>query len=526
MKRTIRAIALVMALMMVLALAGCGTEDTMTVRVGLVGENELPEPAMVSNDGEKTVVSHLYENLMKLVPDGEGGVQLLPGQARNYECEDEVDGTQTYTFKLRDDITWSDGKPVTADDFVYAWQHLADPAVKSPNASLLSVVAGYDKARSKGDMTLLQVTAEDEQTLVVKLNCRCAYFLSAVCTAAATMPVRADGAAVSNGAYCLTAQENNTLRLSKRNGYCDSKRILPDELHFVFGRSDAELETWFKDGELDIVLHQPGEGIMDSADMYPQTMVLLVNQSAPSLQSVMLRQAMSLVIDRNEIVRELGGAYAVADGLVTYGILAEDGTSFRESNGMLIDNEPKHYADNCTLAKDKMTEAGYDNTAAISALGKITLLYVQNVDNEKVVSALEKVWKDNLGLTVERNGVAAQDMAAALKKGEFALALTDVTGGYNDASAFLSQFGGKASGNYGRFRVDAYNMLLRVAQTSSNEEARLAYLNDAERLLLEKGGVIPLYCAGCNHELRDGLTGLYSNGVGVYYFGSINEVSN
>ena len=526
MKRTIRTIALLLALMMVLALSGCGTEDAMTVRVGLVGENELPEPAMVSNDGEKMVVSHLYENLMKLVPDGEGGVLLQNGQARSCECVDELDGTQTYTFKLRDDIKWTDGQTVTAEDFVYAWQHLADPKVKSPNASLLSVVAGYDKARSKEDMTLLQVTAEDEQTLVVKLNCRCAYFLSAVCTAAATMPVRADGTAASNGAYCLAAQENNTLRLAKRSGYYDSKRIVLDGLHFIFGTSSAELSALYKDNELDFALYQPGEGTMENADMYPRTTALLVNQSAPSLKSEALRQAMSLVIDRNAIVKDLGGAYAAADGLVTYGILAEDGTSFRESNGVLIDNEEKHYEDNCAMAKEKMSEAGYDNTAAISALGKITLLYVQNVDNDKVVTALEKVWKDKLGLTIVRNGVAAQDMAAALKKGEFTLALTDVTGGYNDASAFLNAFSSKASGNYGRFRSSAYNMLLRVAATSSNEEARLAYLEDAERLLLEKGGVIPLYCAGCNHELRDGLTGLYSNGVGVYYFGNINEVSN
>ena len=526
MKRTKRYAALLLALVMTLLLGGCGKEETFTVRVGLLGENQLVEPAMVSNDSERTVVSHLYENLMKIVPDGENGIQVQPGQAKSYTCDDEVDGTQTYTFHLRDDITWSDGQAVTAEDFVRSWRHLADPETKSPNAAMLNVVQGYDKARSKGDMSLLQVEAEDEQTLVVKLNCRCAYFLSAICTAAETMPARTDDLAVSNGAFCMTALEDSTMHLAKRNGYYDSKRIAPDELQIIFGHSDAELATMYKDKELDFVRYQPGEGVMDGADMYPSTTALLVNQSAPSMKSAALCQAMSLVIDRNTMVADLGGAYAAADGLVTYGILAEDGTSFREEGSPIIDNDPKHYEDNCALAKEKMAEAGYDNSAAIESLGKITLLYVDSLDNKQPVSDMKKAWKDKLGLDVTLNGVLPQDMAEALRKGEFTLALTDVTASYSDASAFLSQFSGKSAGNYGHFRDRAYNMLMRVAATSSNEEARIAYLKDAERLLLEKGGVIPLYSALCNHELRNGLTGLYSNGAGVYYFNSINEVTN
>lgn len=135
--------ALCLALLTVLSLAGCGQNTrSMVLRVGLVGQSAVPDPAMVTTDSEKIVVSHLYENLMKLTPDGEGGTQVTGGQVRSYHCEDELDGTQTYTFTLRSDLTWSDGQPVTASDFVYAWQRLADPDTKSPNAALLSVVAG------------------------------------------------------------------------------------------------------------------------------------------------------------------------------------------------------------------------------------------------------------------------------------------------------------------------------------------------------------------------------------------------
>lgn len=86
---------------------------------------------MVTTDSERIVVSHLYENLMKLSSDGQGGSRVEAGAARKYTCTDNNDGTQTYTFTLRD-MKWSDGQKVTAADFVYAWQRLADPATASP----------------------------------------------------------------------------------------------------------------------------------------------------------------------------------------------------------------------------------------------------------------------------------------------------------------------------------------------------------------------------------------------------------
>lgn len=523
MKRITKVTALCLALLMVLSLYGCGKDADVALRIGLTGSNTVPDPAMVASDSERIVVSHLYENLMKLTSDGEGGIHAVGAQARSFHCEDALDGTQTYTFTLRDDLTWSDGQRVTAADFVRAWQRLADPATNSPNAFLLSVVAGYDQVRSKNDPSLLQVTAEDEKTLVVKLNCRCPYFLSSICTAAATMPVRADGVAATNGIYCLASQESNHLLLTARSDYYDRKRVYTNALNFTFCQSAADLSALYDEGSLDFMLGRPGEGAAETATAYPRMGVLLINQSAPSMKSESLRQAMSLVIDRNTMAEGLSGAYMAADGLVSSGILVEDGSFFRDSSGALIDNDPSHYADNCAAAHEKLVEAGYDSDAAMAALGKVTLLYAGGEKNEKIVTQLCQVWQDELKLTV--TPIATDDMAGALKKGEFTLALTDVTGYYNDATAFLNTFRSTAEENYGRFRSTAYDMLLRVAATSSSDEPRKAYLEDAERLLLEKGGAIPLYGYGCNYQLREGLTGLLSNGVGVYYFANVTETA-
>jgi ABC-type oligopeptide transport system substrate-binding subunit len=115
MKRRIRYMALVLVLCM-LALTGCAQpRDTMTLRVCL-------DPAMASSDAERTVVAHLFENLMKLSRGEDGGIQPVYAAAKSYTVEDNLDGTETYTFTLRQNVRWSDGQTVTAHDFVYGWR--------------------------------------------------------------------------------------------------------------------------------------------------------------------------------------------------------------------------------------------------------------------------------------------------------------------------------------------------------------------------------------------------------------------
>ena len=284
-----RGVCLLLTLVMAAALAGCGTRrEPQTLRVCLP---ELPgtlDPAMVTTDSERIVVSHLYENLMKLSSDGQGGSRVEAGAARKYTCTDNNDGTQTYTFTLRD-MKWSDGQKVTAADFVYAWQRLADPATASPNAALLEMVAGYRQVRSSGDVSKLQVSAPEENTFVVTLSNRCAYFLSAVCTAAATMPVRSEQpknwqadptALCTNGAYRISEWKNGLLTATVPENYYDQRRLQMSTLVFRF-ETDAAMRTeLLKKNEVDFVLGLSQEELADepetwTPDSYPQVMTLL-----------------------------------------------------------------------------------------------------------------------------------------------------------------------------------------------------------------------------------------------------------
>lgn len=142
------------------------------------------DPAQAVTPAERTVVKHVFENLMR--PSAEGAVHAV---ARSYTEETALDGTVTYTFQLRTDAKWSDGSAVTAGDFVYAWRRLVDPETNSPNADALAMVAGYDKA-VLGDTEALQVSAPDDHTLVVVLSGSYPSFIESTCTSAVTMPVQ------------------------------------------------------------------------------------------------------------------------------------------------------------------------------------------------------------------------------------------------------------------------------------------------------------------------------------------------
>ena len=546
MKRTKQLLSLVLALAVVLTTAGCGTvePDRMTVRAALVDAPITLDPARAFTETEKTVAANLYENLMKQTLTG-----IAAGQAASYEYTDNMDGTETYSFTLRNDIYWSDGKKVTAHDFVYAWQRLVDPETKSPHASILNMVAGYADAVA-GDPAALQVRAADDRTFVVTISGHCSYFLSVVCTAVCTMPVRADVAGtadavddsadvqsadaaepeplpdwsmdaatlLTNGPYAVSRMTDEGVSLTQTDKYYDAKRLSPDEINFVYAADTEAAMALYDSGDVDFVLDAgEAEGAVEASAAAVST--VLINQMATSLSDSM-RTAMSMVIDRGalaELAGESGEVYRAADGLIPYGIVTSEGKSFREVNGAVIDNDAEQYDARCQAAAELLSRAGYTPTM-LERMSPVTLLYESTGSNAKIAQALQSVWRDKLGIRISVRGVSPEEMMTTLRNGEFSLALTNVSGDRNTALSYLNRFSSSQQENYGQFYSNAYDILIRTAANSSSDEARDAYLADAEKMLLDSGYVIPLYNETYTWLLRDTLTGIQTDGMGVYYF--------
>lgn len=530
--------ALLAAVLLLGLLSGCHRENGVSFRVAMGSVPATLDPALAATDEEKTVVSHLFENLMKLQSDGSGGTTAVNGVARSYQCDTTAEGQETYTFKLRSSAAWSDGTKVTAQDFVYAWKRLVDPATGSKNARILDMVAGYSAARTGEDA--LQVSAPDDETFVVALSGRCPYFIDSVCTAAATMPVQSAAAAqenwsmspdtlVTNGPYTVASWENDTMLLQQTDGYHDARRLGPESISFRFTADAKTANSLFEKGDADFVLGLTDEAVakkIDSwmPDYYPETSVVLLNQLSDLTSNENVRRAMGLVIDRNAIAELLGSrTHLAAEGLVTWGIRSTTGGQFRDF-GSAVDNDSENYEKNCQTAQELMKEAGY-TAAKLKSLTPVIMLYESDGTADSLALLLQKTWKEKLGLSVTLKGVSSEEITQALERGEYTLAALRVTSDRNDATGFLNRWRMGEEDNYANFTSSAYDMLLRVAAVSASQEARDAYLEDAERLLIEKGNVIPMYCSTRSWSLSESFTGVFGDGLGRYFFTGVHKAS-
>lgn len=547
MKRVKRLLALALAAMLLLC-AGCGNqveeEKGLEIRAAFVETPATLDPAYATTEEERTIVVHLFENLMKFTAAG-----LVNGQASGYEVTVNEDGTETYSFTLRNDIRWSDGKAVTAEDFVHAWQRLVSPQVASPNREILKMVAGYEGA-IKGDLTSLQVSAPDSRTFVVTLSEHCPYFLPVVCTDSATMPVRADvvqpwmnveqsddeeeGVVVAvpdwtmkkatlivNGAYAVRNFNAGHLTVVEAEGYYDSHRLGPKKIDFFFAESVERAVSSYEKNESDFIL-KCGDLEGSVAAQRPEVMVLVVNQMSSLSEGV--RQAMSLALDRNRVAAAAGPAFSGAEGLVPQGIATTSGAMFRQVNGPVILCDEASVEKNRTAARELMTSFYRGGAFAAEHLGVVSLIYEADTVNARIIQQVKQQWQEVLGITVEAVSVESEAMQKALESGAFSIALLSASDVTNTASGYLEDYVSDSFDNYGQHYSNAYDILLRAADNSDSVEARDAYLADAERLLLESGYVIPLCNSTYRYLFRPTLTGLLQQDMGVYNFSAVTEI--
>ena len=556
MKHWKRRLALLLAAALcVSALAGCARGgDAMSLSVCVGGAPEELDPIYATEPADQTILVHLYENLMRKTA-GASGATVTNGVAKSATSEENTDGTVTWTFQLRG-AEWSDGREVLAGDFVYAWQRLADPANDSPFASLLSVVAGYDEVRETGDVSLLQVTAEDDSTLVVVLNGKYDWFLEEVCTAPATMPLRQDlltgesaaeetaedgaeaaeaaeaapwwsdvAGLVTNGPYQVSGYEAGESLTLETSGTYHSDVSGPGTLTFRFADTAEEGQTLYDAGTVDFLGVLPEEQMAslveaESRALTPElgTWAVVFNCAQDTLMDARVRRALSLVIDRTAAAEAAGVTARAAEGLIPPGVPESDEADFRTSGGDLLDNDPNHRADLQEEARALLTEAGY---VSVQDLGELEYLYVDAGNGAAVAQALVQAWQSALGLRVTARAVTEEELAAALEEGTFSLAGIEIRALGNDAECFLRQWSSTGGENVSRYANSAYDTLLSVIAGAEDETARLGCLHDAEALLLEEGAVAPLYTTVTAWTLRDSLTGLVRDGRGWFSFAGV-----
>lgn len=551
-------LALLLAASFLLALAGCaarqetgpsptpGTEspspspavdsNALTVCVG--GEPESMDPAVNGERSGNTLLAHVFEGLMKWAPGGqklEGGLtaaQLVPGMAESYERAVSEDGGAVYTFHLRP-AKWSDGKPVTAQDFVYAWQRAVGGGSSVPYGDLLGNVGNAQAVwTGEAQSTDLAVRAVDETTFEVTLTQDEPWFLE-VCALPLTAPLRQDALEqggnqwtydpetyLTNGPYKLQAWNHNDRLILEKNPEYYEDVTGPETVTFLLQDDPAAIAAAWAAETLDLAKGaEAAEGEAQlAAPCLASYYLVFQTQRAPFDQAA-VRQAFALAVDRSKVVEAAGGGHSPAGALVPTGSREADGKDFRRAGGDYLD--PAATAANCDRARSLLAQAGYPEGAGFPA---VEYLCPDSPVHKAVAQVLVQTWQEELGVSVT---VKAQEWGAFLTSahsGEFSIARGRWVADHSDPMSFLELWATGAEGNDGGYAQEAYDQLLDRAWTATDPAGRIKALHQAEQRLV--GGdwaLAPVYFENQSFLVRDGLQGVGYTPQGGFLFAACKK---
>ena len=481
---------------------------------------------------------HLFEGLMRYAPSDQpagddanvAAAEVTYGQAESWEVSE--DGL-TYTFRLRDDLFWSDGSKVIAGDFVFAWQRLVDPACGCPEGRLLAGIVSGASAILAGeaDPGELGIYAPSYRTLKVSLERPAPWFPELTARPALSpLPqgrVREYGSRwaeaehlVSNGPFRLAEWGEDHIRLVRGEYYYGREQLGPGSLTFCFRNTETELLQLFREEGCSFIQGFPTAATKElTADglchALPRPGECLIQFNCAALPDWRVRAALSLAVDGEKLTQDLlQGGQSPAAGLVDPFVTTDGGGSFRELSGpVLIAALSAAYpaADlesaegRRALARQLLEAAQADG---FDAAAPRRLICGQGAVQQAVADAVSADVRDALGLELTVEPLDADSFAQALAAGDFAAARMAWTPEQADALFYLDMFTSAGAYNYGGWYSPRYDRLLQQAKQTPAAE-REALLVQAERSLFQPGGFpcLPLYNYGCQYCMR-GLTGL------------------
>ncbi|MBO4911957.1 MAG: peptide ABC transporter substrate-binding protein [Butyrivibrio sp.] len=461
-----------------------GGNNTGVINVCLASEPASLDPAVNSSVDGASVISHLFSGLAKWGLDSKGKVELQPDCAEEFtEGVKNDDGTVTYTYKLKDGLKWSDGKDVTAGDFVYAWNRAAGPALAADYCYMFDVILGYDEMYAdgaKGDEKL-KVEAPDDKTIVVTLKNDVPYW-NELLAFPAYMPVREDVVAdeswstdpktyICNGAYTISDwQHNSVIKLAKRDDFVDAADVTMNEINFYLSDDNNNMLANFENGSWEFIDEVPNNEISNLKEKYPTelkiegqlgTYYICWNNNESLLPKsskltgtekakaeAEIRNAIALLIDRNYIVNDVSKKGEIpASSFVAMGLTDADGSQFYENAGPdpsyvgYYDVTETGYEANWGKAVETLKKYyTYDETKQqFTDVPKLTYLYNTN-DNHKAIAEAVQASLSTLGITMSLENQEWATFLETRKKGDFSVARNGWLADYNDPISFLDMW--------------------------------------------------------------------------------------
>lgn len=536
MKKSRTLAALAIASTMLISLVGCSnggqTNTDATVAPGGSGSagsgsselNVMLETPVQSLDPQQAtdgtsfeVIANFMDGLMQMDADG----QAVNALAETYELSD--DGL-TYTFHIRKDANWSNGEPVTAADFVFAWQRAVDPQVASEYSYMLSDIGQIKNAAEiiagTKDKSELGVTAVDEKTLKVELNVPVSYFLSlmyfptyypinqAFFESCGDTFATSPQTVLANGAFILDSYEPaaTAFHFVKNENYYDAAKVQLSGLNYQVIQDSQQALMSYQTGALDITLVN-GEQV-DQVKDDPEFVTIGAGylwyvapnvDAVPALANLNIRYALTMAINREAIATDVlkDGSAPTYTAVPMDFAAGPDGSDFAENQ--------TRYADVCSFDTAKAVEYWQ---AGLKELGITELTLDMKVDADdapqKVAQVLKEQWETTLpGLTVTLTVEPKKQRVQDLQDGNFELGLTRWGPDYADPMTYLGMWITGNNNNYGLWSNAEYDAIIADCTTGSvctDAVARWAKLYEAEKIAMDEAVIFPLYTQ-CNAEM-------------------------
>jgi oligopeptide transport system substrate-binding protein len=486
------------------------------LRRGNGPEPDSLDPQLARADSAANVLRDLYEGLTVLDTSG----VPAPGAAEKWDVS--ADGL-TYTFHLRENLRWSNGEPLTAQDFVASWRRLVTPATGGQYAQLLApVVNASEIVAGRAKPETLGIAAPDARTVVVTLRAPTPYFL-ALAAHWSTLPVYGGhapgraGAAVSNGAFTLADWTVGSHVSAKRNrNYWNDAATRIDEVRY-FHIADANDEyTRYRAGELDVTYVLPQQPIAKlrathGAELVtgPQLGVLYYgfNLTKPPFgTSPGLREALTMTIDRDRLVESVTNLGEPA----AYSWVPVGTANYEPQKPEWV---ALPYEQRVARAKALYAAAGYGPSKPL----RFELRFPTGATNERVALAVSAMWKSALGVDVKLVPEEFKSLLQSVNRGDAQVFRASWVGDYNDANTFLQLLASDFGINLPKYRNAEYDALLAEAARAADASLRREKLQAAERRLLADAPVMPLFFFVNKHLVSPRVQGWYDNPTNVVY---------
>ena len=507
------------------SLAGCGQNQSNVEKgnaeqelyIGIGTEPEGLDPHIVTGVTEHYVLLSLFEGLTTVHPET---LAIEPGVALNWDVS--KDGLR-YTFYLDPEARWSNGDPLTAEAFLFAYERILTPAMGAPYAYMLYCIRGAE-AFNKGrltDFAEVGLSSPDPHTLIIELEAPTPYLLSLpthytwfplhkpTVLANGSMTARISkwtkpGIMVSNGPFTLEAWRlNHSIYVTKNPYYNAAETVQLNGIHFLPIATDAE-ERAFRADQLHLTSTVPIPRIDWYREKQPERMrfdtylgvyYYLINTERGPLKDPLVRKALAYSIDRDSLTEHV----LKAGQKPAYHFTPPNTGGYTAEVKLPYDPD---------LARQFLAEAGFPGGKGFP---KFELLFNTSESHATIAVAIQQMWKEELGIEIGLYNQEWKVYLATRKARKFDIVRAAWIGDYVDPNTFLSLVTSDNGNNHSNWGDSKFDDLIRQAASEQDQAARFALFQKAEKILIDEMPVIPIYFYVRSTLIDEAVKGWYPN---------------